>query len=47
MQQLMIEQKNAWTTMRDKRPHVSLKKHWMPTMTWKDNALMLSVKESC
>ena len=41
MQQLMVEQKNAWTTMRDKRPHVSLKKHWMPTMTWKDNALIL------
>ena len=35
MQQLMVEQKNAWTTMRDERPLVTLKKNWMPTMTWK------------
>ena len=33
MQQLMVEQKNAWTTMRDDRPLVTLKKNWMPTMT--------------
>ena len=42
MQQLMVEQKNAWTTMRDERPLVTLKKNWMPTMTWKDDALILS-----
>ena len=41
MQQLMVEQKNAWTTMRDERPLVTLKKNWMPTLTWKDDALML------
>ena len=41
MQQLMVEQKNAWTTMRDERPLVTLKKNWMPTMTWKDDALIL------
>ena len=42
MQQLMVEQKNAWTTMSDERPLVTLKKNWMPTMTWKDDALILS-----
>ena len=41
MQQLMDEQKYACTHERDERPHVSLKKNWMPTMTWKDNALIL------
>ena len=41
MQQLMVEQKNAWTTMRDERPLVTLKKNWMPTMTWKDDVLIL------
>ena len=41
MQQLMVEQKNAWTTMRGERPHVSLKKNWMPALTWKDDALIL------
>ena len=41
MQRLMVEQKNAWTTMRDERPLVTLKKNWMPTMTWKDDALIL------
>ena len=41
MQQLMVEQKNAWTTMRDERPWVTLKKNWMPMMTWKDDALIL------
>ena len=41
MQQLMVEQKYAWTYERDEIPHVSLKKNWMPTMTWKDNALIL------
>ena len=41
MQQLMVEQKYAWTHQRDERPHVSLKKNWMPTLTWKDDALIL------
>ena len=41
MQQLMVEQKYAWTHERDERPHASLKKNWMPTMTWKDHALIL------
>ena len=41
MQQLMHEQKYAWTHERDERPHVSVKKNWMPTMTWKDDALIL------
>ena len=41
MQHLMDEQKYAWTHERDERPHVSLKKNWMPTMTWEDNALIL------
>ena len=41
MLQLMVEQKYAWTHQRDERPHVSLKKNWMPTMTWKDDALIL------
>ena len=41
MQQLMVEQKNAWITMRDERPLVTLKKHWMSTMTWKDDTLIL------
>ena len=41
MQQLMVEQKYAWTHERDARPHVSLKKNWMPTTTWKDDALIL------
>ena len=40
MQQLMVEQKYAWTHERDEPPHVSLKKNWMPTMAWKDNALI-------
>ena len=42
MQQLMVEQKNAWITMQDERPLVTMKKHWMSTMTWKDDALILS-----
>ena len=41
MQQLMVEQKYAWTHERDARLHVSLKKNWMPTTTWKDDALIL------
>ena len=36
MQQLMYEQqKYAQTHERDERPHVTVKKNWMPTMTWK------------
>ena len=42
MQQLMVEQKNAWTTMRDERPLVTLKNNWTPTMTWKDDALFFA-----
>ena len=41
MQQIMVEQNYAWTHQRDERPHVSLKKNWMPTLTWKDDALIL------
>ena len=41
MQQLMFEQKYAWTHERDERPYVTMKKNWMPTMTWKENALIL------
>ena len=41
MQQLMVDKKYTWKHERDERPHVSLKKNWMPTMTWKDNALIL------
>ena len=41
MQQLMVERKYAWTHERDERPHVSLKKNWMPMMIWKDDALIL------
>ena len=33
MQQLMFEQKYAWTHERDERPYVTMKKNWMPTMT--------------
>ena len=43
MQQLMYEQKYAWTYERDERPHVSVKKNWIPTMTWKNDALILQV----
>ena len=41
MQQLMYEQKYAWTHERDERPHVTVKKNWMPTMTCKEDALIL------
>ena len=41
MQQLMHEQKYAWTHERDERPHVTVKKNWMPTMTCKEDALIL------
>ena len=41
MQQLIYEQKYAWTHDRDERSHVTVKKNWMPTMTWKEDALIL------
>ena len=41
MQQLMFEQKYAWTHERYERPHVTVKKNCMPTMTWKEDALIL------
>ena len=41
MQQLMVEQKYAWTHERNERPHVCLKKNWMLTTTWKDDTLIL------
>ena len=41
MQQLMYEQKYAWTHERVERPHVTVKKNWMPTTTWKDGSLIL------
>ena len=40
MQQLMVEQKNAWTTMRAELPHVTLKKNWTPALTWKGADLL-------
>ena len=49
MVKLMYEQDYAKTFDRDERLLVSLKKNLMPTMTWKDDALILYVvpKESC
>ena len=41
MEQLMYEQDYAKTFDADERPLVSVKKNWMPMMTWKDNALIL------
>ena len=41
MQQLMFEQKYAWTHERYERPHVTVKKNCKPTMTWKEDALIL------
>ena len=41
MQKLMYEQDYAKTYDGDEKPIVSLKKTWMPMMTWKDNALIL------
>ena len=38
---LMYEQDYAKTYDADERPLVSVKKNWMPMMTWKDNALIL------
>ena len=36
-----VRTKNAWTRERDERPHVTVKKNWMPTITWKEDALIL------
>ena len=41
MEKLMYEQDYAKTFDADERPLVSVKKNWMPMMTWKDNALIL------
>ena len=41
MQALMYEQDYAKTYDADERPLVSVKKNWMPMMTWKDDALIL------
>ena len=38
---LMHEQDTAKTFDADERPLVSVKKNWMPMMTWKDDALVL------
>ena len=41
MTALMYEQDYAKTYDADERPLVSVKKNWMPMMTWKDNTLIL------
>ena len=41
MQALMYEQDYAKTYDADERPLVSVKKNWIPMMTWKDDALVL------
>ena len=41
MQKLMYEKDYAETYDGDEKPIVSLKKSWMPMMTWKDDALIL------
>ena len=41
MRALMHEQDTAKTFDADERPLVSVKKNWMPMMTWKDDALIL------
>ena len=42
MQALMYEQDYAKTYDADERPLVSVKKNWMPMMTWKDDALCVA-----
>jgi len=42
MVKLMYEQENAKTYDADERPLVSVKKNWMPTMTWKEDALIFA-----
>ena len=41
MEALLYEQDFALTYNGDQKPIVSLKKNWMPLMTWKDDALIL------
>ena len=41
MQALMYEQDSALRFNGDQKPIVSVKKNWMPMMTWKDDALVL------
>ena len=41
MQSLLNEQDSALTFNADQRPIVSVKKNWMPMMTWKDDVLVL------
>ena len=41
MQALIKEQDSALTFNADQKPIVSVKKSWMPIMTWKDDALIL------
>ena len=41
MQSLLNEQEAALRFNADERPIVSVKKNWMPRMTWKDNVLVL------
>ena len=41
MQSLINEQEAALTFNGDERPLVSVKKNWMPRMTWKDDVLVL------
>ena len=41
MQSLLNEQESALTFNADQRPIVSVKKNWMPRMTWKDDVLVL------
>ena len=41
MRALMHEQDTAKTFNADERPLVSVKKNWMPMMSWKDDALVL------
>ena len=41
MQALMNQQEAALTFNGDERPIVSVKRNWMPMMSWKDNALVL------
>ena len=41
MTKLVNEQENALTFDADERPVVSVKKNWMPTLSWKDDALIL------
>ena len=41
MTELVYEQDYALTNDADERPVVSVKKNWMPTLSWKDDALIL------